>query len=57
MPSPRIVEQKVNFKGLINSIQIGPEEFLLPLQEVIVNSIQSIKDEGNKGQIIIEIEP
>lgn len=55
MPSPRIVEQKVNFKGLINSIQIGPEEFLLPLQEVIVNSIQSIKDEGNKGQIIIEI--
>lgn len=55
MPYSKIVEQKVNFKGLINSIHISPEEFLLPLQEVIVNSIQSIKDEGKKGQIIIEI--
>lgn len=52
-----VIEQKVHFKGLINSIDINSEEFLLPLQEVVVNSIQSIKDNGNvdKGKIIIEI--
>lgn len=52
-----IIEQKVHFKGLINSIDINPEEFLLPLQEVVVNSIQSIQDNDNvsSGKIIIEI--
>lgn len=52
-----VVEQKVHFKGLINSIDIKSEEFLLPLQEVVVNSIQSIKDNGNinSGKIIIDI--
>lgn len=53
-----IIEQKVHFKGLINSIDINPEEFLLPLQEVVVNSIQAILDDNDKskkGQIIINI--
>ncbi|MCC5939356.1 MAG: hypothetical protein JJU34_18900 [Lunatimonas sp.] len=57
MPATEIIEQKVFFKGLINSIDINPEEFLLPLQEVVVNSIQSIEDKGNveTGRIIIEL--
>ncbi len=57
MQTTEIIEQKVFFKGLINSIDVSPEEFLLPLQEVVVNSIQSIEDRGNidSGKIIIEI--
>lgn len=57
MQTTEIVEQTVHFKGLINSIDISPEEFLLPLQEVVVNSIQGIKDDdGNdEGRIIIEV--
>lgn len=57
MSTTEIIEQKVHFKGLINSIDIKPEEFLLPLQEVLVNSIQSIEDNGNinSGQIVIDI--
>lgn len=53
-----ILEQKVNYKGLINSIDIKPDEFLLPLHEVVVNSIQSIEDRANpidKGSIIIRV--
>jgi hypothetical protein len=57
METTEIIEQRVHFKGLINSIDISPEEFLLPLQEVVVNSIQSIEDNGNidSGKIVIEI--
>lgn len=57
MAVTEIIEQRVHFKGLINSIDIRPEEFLLPLQEVLVNSIQSINDNGNidSGQIVINI--
>lgn len=53
-----IIEQKVNYTGLINSIDIKPDEYLLPLHEVIVNSIQSIEDRINpteSGSIIIKI--
>ncbi|WP_031456917.1 hypothetical protein [Flavobacterium chungangense] len=53
-----IIEQKVNYTGLINSIDIKPDEYLLPLHEVIVNSIQSIEDRVNptdSGSIIIKI--
>ncbi len=53
-----ILEQKVNYKGLINSIDIKPDEFLLPLHEVVVNSIQSIEDRVNpidNGSIIIKV--
>ncbi|CAL2102747.1 conserved protein of unknown function [Tenacibaculum sp. 190130A14a] len=52
-----VIEQKVHFKGLISSIDIRPEEYLLPLQEVVVNSIQSIIDNDNinDGKIVISI--
>lgn len=57
MATTEIIEQRLDFKGLINSIDINPEEFLLPLQEVVVNSIQSIEDRGNgnRGKIVVEI--
>ncbi|AMA49982.1 hypothetical protein [Flavobacterium covae] len=58
MEGLQILEQKVNYKGLINSIDIKPDEFLLPLHEVIVNSIQSIEDRiepTEKGSIIIKV--
>lgn len=58
MEGLEILEQKVNYKGLINSIDIKPDDFLLPLHEVIVNSIQSIEDRINptdRGSIIIKI--
>ncbi|RLD55684.1 MAG: hypothetical protein DRJ01_16295, partial [Bacteroidetes bacterium] len=57
MRTTEIVEQRVHFKGLINSIDISPEEFLLPLYEVVVNSIQSIEDKGNinTGKVVVEI--
>lgn len=47
MDGLQILEQKVNYKGHIKSIDIKPDEFLLPLHEVIVNSIQSIEDKVN----------
>lgn len=47
MDGLQILEQKVNYKGHIKSIDIKPDEFLLPLHEVIVNSIQSIEDRVN----------
>lgn len=53
-----ILEQKVNYAGLINSIDIKPDEYLLPLHEVIVNSLQSIEDRINpvdNGSIIIKV--
>lgn len=57
MSTSEIIEQKLYLKGLINSIDINPDEFLLPLHEVVVNSIQSIEDKGNinSGKIIIDI--
>lgn len=57
MSTAEIIEQKVHFKGLINSIDIKPEEYLLPLQEVVVNSLQSIEDKGidDDSKIVIDI--
>ena len=57
MENNEIIEQKVDFRGLIGSIDISPEEFLLPLQEIVVNAIQSIKDAERlfDGKIIINI--
>ncbi len=51
-----VIEQKVNYKGLVNSLDIKPNEYLLPLYEVVVNSIQSLEDnikEKNKSIIIV----
>ncbi|MCB0540180.1 MAG: hypothetical protein KDE33_21870 [Bacteroidetes bacterium] len=57
MRTAEIIEQRVHFPGLINSIDISPEEFLLPLHEVVVNSIQSIEDRGDikGGKVVVEI--
>lgn len=52
-----IIEQKINYKGLINTLDIKPDEYLLPLYEVIVNSIQSLEDNlsETKKNITIKI--
>ena len=36
--------QTLNIKRFVEGIDIEPDEFMLPLHEVIVNSIQSIED-------------
>lgn len=36
--------QTFNVKGFVAGIDIEPDEYMLPLQEVIVNAIQSIED-------------
>lgn len=48
--------QTFNISGFVASIDIEPDEYLLPLQEAVVNSIQSIEDKDpNKGKISIKI--
>jgi hypothetical protein len=48
--------QTLNIRGFIAGIEIEPDEYLLPLQEAIVNSIQSIEDKTrNEGRISIKI--
>ncbi|MCD4745121.1 MAG: hypothetical protein K8R58_02355 [Bacteroidales bacterium] len=49
--------QTFNIPGFVASIDIEPDEYLLPLQEVIVNSIQSIEDKEKfqKGIISIKV--
>lgn len=51
------MSQTLNIKGFISGIDIEPDEFMLPLQEVIVNSIQSIEDkaQGENGSISIKV--
>jgi hypothetical protein len=48
--------QTLNIRGFVAGIDVEPDEYLLPLQEAIVNSIQSIEDKTpNKGRISIKI--
>src|SRR6266542_772276 len=49
--------QTLNISGFVAGIDIEPDEFMLPLHEVIVNSIQSIEDkvEKEKGSISIKV--
>ena len=49
--------QTLNIKGFVSGIDIEPDEFMLPLQEIIVNSIQSIEDkvDDEKGSISIKV--
>ena len=49
------LEQTFNHLNYINTIKISPDEYLLPLFEVIVNSIQSIEDKENKENGLISI--
>lgn len=58
MEALEVLEQKVNYSGLIRSIDIRPNEYLLPLHEIVVNAIQSIEDvetSNFKGEILINI--
>lgn len=52
-----VVQQVINPAGLVSSLEIKPDEYLLPLHEVVVNAIQSIEDSKNKsqGKIIIRV--
>ena len=47
----------LNIERFVSGIDIEPDEFMMPLHEVIVNSIQSIEDkvDGEKGQISIKV--
>lgn len=51
----KVVNQTINLSGFVSNIEIDPDEFLLPLQEVIVNSIQSIEDKPNTDHSSIGI--
>ena len=51
----KVVNQTINLSGFVSNIEIDPDEYLLPLQEVIVNSIQSIEDKLNASQSSIGI--
>ena len=44
-------------RGFVNSLDIKPDEFLLPLYEVVINALQSIEDVETKRdrEILIEI--
>lgn len=39
-----MARQSINIPAFVSNIEIEPDEFLLPLQEVVVNSIQSVED-------------
>lgn len=43
--------QTLNIKGFIAEIDIEPAEFMLPLIEVIDNSIQPIEDKTHNEQV------
>jgi hypothetical protein len=51
-----IMAQTFNYRNYINSIKINPDEYLLPLLEVVINAIQSIEDkeDNTKGEISIK---
>lgn len=51
----KVINQTINLNGFVSNIEINPDEYLLPLQEVIVNSIQSIEDKGDKSKSSIGI--
>jgi hypothetical protein len=47
--------QTFNIEGFVAGIEIEPDEYLLPLLEVVVNAIQSIEDAKNLANGIISI--
>lgn len=52
------MSMNTNLKGLVNQFKLAPENFLMPLFEAVVNSVQSIEEAGMKmtsGQISIDI--
>lgn len=49
------INTTINLKGFISNIEIEPDEYMLPLQEVVVNSIQSIEDKLDRFKSSIGI--
>lgn len=49
------MSQIINISRYVASLDLEPDDFLLPLHEVIVNSIQSIEDSINKDKGLITI--
>lgn len=49
------INTTINLQGFISNIEIEPDEFLLPLQEVVVNAIQSIEDKTDRAKSSIGI--
>ncbi len=49
------MSQIINISRYVASLDLEPDDFLLPLHEVIVNSIQSIEDSINKDKGLISI--
>ena len=47
--------QIINIKRYIASLELEPNDYLLPLHEVVVNAIQSIEDSRNKENGLIKI--
>ena len=50
------MQQTINIHNYIKSIKINPDEYLLPLLEVVVNAIQSIEDktDNEQGEISVK---
>ena len=49
------MNQTINLPGFVSSIDIEPDEFMLPLHEVVVNAIQSIEDVADPKNCTISI--
>lgn len=49
------MSQIINISRYVASLDLEPDDFLLPLHEIIVNSIQSIEDSVNKDKGLITI--
>ena len=47
--------QTLNIRGFIAGIDIEPDEYMLPLNEVVVNSIQAIEDNTSSEKNLISI--
>lgn len=51
----KTINQTINLTGFVSNIEIELDDFLLPLQEVIINSIQSLEDNQNISEPSIGI--
>lgn len=51
----KVIKQTINLNGFVSNIEIEPNEYLLPLQEVVVNAIQSIEDKNTSDKSSISI--
>jgi hypothetical protein len=49
------MSQVINISRYVSSLDLEPDDYLLPLHEVVVNAIQSIEDSKNKKSGLINI--